>query len=228
MTAETSLTEDNMSECQAPEVRTIWQNRRVLVAGVIILVPLIVFILLDVNSGPAPVPPQSEEEMLSLEAEMMPESPPEELDEPGIYNAQFYQADEVVFPEDEYVIGVEVNGNACAYLLAGMNDIDQHIVHHELGGQKFTVTYCDKSECIAVYDKAGTTAEIRNGGFSGETLWILYDGKRFEQDARNIPLKSFPSVKTTWFEWKKQHPNTLIYVGLGMSVGPTLKEESSH
>jgi hypothetical protein len=181
--------------------------------------------MLDLDAEHAPVPPQSAEEMLAIEAEMMPDSPSEELDEPGIYNARFYEVNEVVFPDDEHVIGVEVNGHACAYLLAGMNDIDQHIVHHELGGQEFTVTYCDKSECIAVYDKAGTTAEIRNGGFSGETLWILYDGQRFEQDAEEIPLKSFPSVKTTWGEWKQQHPETMVYVGIGMSLGPTLKDE---
>ena len=49
--------------------------------------------------------------------------------------------------------------------------------------------------------------------------------KRQEQDAEEIPLKSFPSVKTTWAEWKQQHPETLVYVGLGMSHGPTLKDE---
>lgn len=225
MIEDTSLPEDDLTELTPYRPKTIWQNRWVLVAGVVILVPVLVLSLLDINSGPAWVPPQSEEERMVLEAEMMPESPPEELDEPGIYDAIFYTADQVVFPEDEYVIGVEVDGKACAYLLAGMNDVDQHIVHHALGGQEFTVTYCDKSECIAVYDKADTTAEIRNGGFSGETLWILYDGKRFEQDAKDIPLKSFPWVKKTWFEWKRDHPDTLVYVGLGMSVGPTVKDE---
>ena len=225
MIEETSVTEDGLAELYAPQRKTIWQNRWVLVAVVVILVPVLVLSLLDIDSDPAWVPPQSEKEKMALEAEMMPESPPEELDEPGIYDAKFYRVDQVVFPEDEYVIGVEVDGKACAYLLAGMNDVDQHIVHHALGGQQFTVTYCDKSECIAVYDKADTTAEIRNGGFSGETLWILYDGKRFEQDAQDIPLKSFPYVKKTWFEWKKTHPDTLVYVGLGMSVGPTLKDE---
>ena len=225
MTEDISLTEDDSVKTGTGQPQTIWQNRWVLVVGIIVAVPALVLLMLDLDAGPAPVPPQSAEEMLAIEAEMMPDSPSEELDEPGIYNARFYEVDEVVFPDDEYVIGVEVNGHACAYLLAGMNDIDQHIVHHELGGLEFTVTYCDKSECIAVYDKAGTTAEIRNGGFSGETLWILYDGQRFEQDAEEIPLKIFPSVKTTWGEWKQQHPETMVYVGIGMSLGPTLKDE---
>lgn len=225
MTEDISLTEDDSVKTGTGQPQTIWQNRWVLVVGIIVAVPPLVLLMLDLDAGPAPVPPQSAEEMLAIEAEMMPDSPSEELDEPGIYNARFYEVNEVVFPDDEYVIGVEVNGHACAYLLAGMNDIDQHIVHHELGGLEFTVTYCDKSECIAVYDKVGTTAEIRNGGFSGETLWILYDGQRFEQDAEEIPLKSFPSVKTTWGEWKQQHPETMVYVGIGMSLGPTLKDE---
>ena len=225
MIEDISLTEDDSVKTGTGQPQTIWQNRWVLVVGIIVAVPALVLLMLDLDAGPAPVPPQSAEEMLAIEAEMMPDSPSEELDEPGIYNARFYEVDEVVFPDDEYVIGVEVNGHACAYLLAGMNDIDQHIVHHELGGLEFTVTYCDKSECIAVYDKVGTTAEIRNGGFSGETLWILYDGQRFEQDAEEIPLKIFPSVKTTWGEWKQQHPETMVYVGIGMSLGPTLKDE---
>ena len=225
MTEDISVTEDDSVKTGTGQPQTIWQNRWVLVVGIIVVVPALVLLMLDLDSKHVPVPPQSAEEMLAIEAEMMPDSPSEELDEPGIYNARFYEVKQVVFPDDEYVIGVEVNGHACAYLLAGMNDIDQHIVHHQLGGQEFTVTYCDKSECIAVYDKAGTTAEIRNGGFSGETLWILYDGQRFEQDAEEIPLKIFPSVKTTWAEWKQQHPETLVYVGLGMSHGPTLKDE---
>ena len=225
MTEDISLTEDDSVKTGTGQPQTIWQNRWVLVVGIIVAVPALVLLMLDLDAGPAPVPPQSAEEMLAIEAEMMPDSPSEELDEPGIYNARFYEVNEVVFPDDEHVIGVEVNGHACAYLLAGMNDIDQHIVHHELGGLEFTVTYCDKSECIAVYDKVGTTAEIRNGGFSGETLWILYDGQRFEQDAEEIPLKIFPSVKTTWGEWKQQHPETMVYVGIGMSLGPTLKDE---
>ena len=208
------------------ESRTIWQNRWVLVALVVAFVPVIVWVLLDIDSGHAPVPPESEVELMAMEAEMMPDNPPQETDEPGIYDAKFYTVDEVVFPDDELVIGIEVEGQACAYLLAGMNDVDQHIVHHELAGQQFAVTYCDKSDCIAVYDKAGTTAEIRNGGFSGETLWILYDGQRFEQDAEGIPLKNFPSAKTTWGDWKQKYPHSLVYVGLGMSVGPTLKDDS--
>ena len=91
--------------------------------------------------------------------------------------------------------------------------------------RKLTVTYCDKSECIAVFDRAETTAEIRMGGFSGETLWILYDGERYEQDQEGIPLKNVPSVRTTWGEWKQQHPQTLVYVGLGLSFGKTLKDQ---
>ena len=208
------------------ESGTISKNRWVLVALVVVWVPVIVWVLLDIDSGHVPVPPESEAELMAMEAEMMPDNPPQETDEPGIYDAKFYTADEVVFPDDELVIGIEVEGQACAYLLAGMNDVDQHIVHHELAGQQFAVTYCDKSDCIAVYDKAGTTAEIRNGGFSGETLWILYDGQRFEQDAEGIPLKNFPSAKTTWGDWKQKHPHSLVYVGLGMSVGPTLKDDS--
>jgi len=230
MIEDTILTETDSPETDtsppSSESRTIWQNRWVLVALVVVFVPMIVWVLLDIDSGHVPVPPESEVELMAMEAEMMPDNPPEEMDEPGIYDAKFYTADEVVFPDDELVIGIEVEGLACAYLLAGMNDVDQHIVHHELAGQQFAVTYCDKSDCIAVYDKAGTTAEIRNGGFSGETLWILYDGQRFEQDAEGIPLKNFPSLKTTWGDWKQKHPHSLVYVGLGMSVGPTLKDDS--
>ena len=230
MTEDTSLTEYDSPQTDVSlptsESRTIWQNRWVLVVLVFVVVPALVWGLLDIDSGRATVPPQSEAELMAMEAEMMPDNPPEELDEPGIYDARFYRADQVVFPDDEFVIGIEVDGKACAYLLAGMNDVDQHIVHHELAGQQFAVTYCDKSDCIAVYDKAGTTAEIRNGGFSGETLWILYDGQRFEQDAEQIPLKNFQSVKTTWGDWKKKYPHSLVYVGLGMSVGPTLKDNA--
>lgn len=226
MIEEDSLTESGEESADQPP-RTIWQNRWLLVAGIILLVPTLIWLLLDAGKGPAEVPEQSEAELMAMEAEMMPDNPSEELDEPGIYDATYYTAEQVVFPDSEEVIGVEVDGHACAYLLGGMNDVDQHIVHHDLGDQKLTVTYCDKSQCVAVFDRAETTAEIRNGGFSGETLWLLYDGKRFEQDAPDIPLTNYPSERTTWGEWKKQHPDTLVYVGLGLSFGKTLKENDT-
>ncbi len=227
MIEQDSLPESGEESAELIIRSTIWQNRWLLVAGVILLVPALIWLLLDVGKGPVSVPEQSEAELMALEAEMMPDNPSEELDEPGIYDATYYTAEQVAFPDSEEVIGIAVDGYACAYLLGGMNDVDQHIVHHDLGDKKLTVTYCDKSQCVAVFDRAGTTAEIRNGGFSGETLWLLYDGKRFEQDAPDIPLTNFPSVRTTWGEWKKQHPDTRVYVGLGLSFGETLKEDDS-
>ena len=225
MNEESSLPESEEASIEQSEQPTIWQNRWTLVIGVLVLVSALIWMLLDVGNGKAPVPPETESQLQAREAELMPDNPPEEMDEPGIYDAKYYTAADVVFPDDEEVIGIAVGGKACAYLLNGMNDVDQHIVHHDLGDRKLTVTYCDKSECIAVFDRAETTAEIRMGGFSGETLWILYDGERYEQNEEGIPLKNVPSVRTTWGEWKQQHPQTLVYVGLGLSFGKTLKDQ---
>ncbi len=221
---DTSLPECELALPRSPQ-SSIWQSRWVLAATVVIVVPGLIWILLEQSDRQHEIPPLSEEQQAAMNTAMLPENPAIELDESGISEGQYYTVDQVVIPDEEFVVGVEIDGNACAYLLGGMNDIDQHIVHHQLGGQQFTVTYCDKSECIAVYDRTGTTAEIRNGGFSGETLWILYDGKRYEQDAEDIPLSTIDSVKTTWGEWKQRYPDTLVYVGLGLSYQKTLKEE---
>ena len=68
MIEQDSLPESGEESAELIIRSTIWQNRWLLVAGVILLVPALIWLLLDVGKGPVSVPEQSEAELMALEA----------------------------------------------------------------------------------------------------------------------------------------------------------------
>jgi len=146
-------------------------------------------------------------------------------DEPGIKNGRFYNPEEVVIPEETMIIGVEVDGQFRAYLPGGMNSMDQHILHDDFNGQPITVTYCDKSDCARAFVRGDLDPDqIRMGGFNGKAMWLLIDEERYIQEAAELPLEDYPITRVTWESWKSMHPETTIYVGIGLVYAPTLRD----
>ncbi len=146
-------------------------------------------------------------------------------DEPGIKNGRFYSADEVVIPAETMIIGVEVDGQFRAYLPGGMNSMDQHILHDDFNGQPITMTYCDKSDCARAFIRGDLDPDqIRMGGFNGKAMWLLIGEERFIQQDSETPLEEYPITRMTWESWKTRHPETTIYVGIGLVYAQTLRD----
>ena len=174
--------------------------------------------------------------MVPAEDEQMEEMDPDEslggsdsremlLEEAGITDAYFHQVDEVLIDDDIPVIGIEVDGVFRAFLDEGMMELDQHVVHTEQNGQPITIAYCDITDCVRVYHRGDlATTEIMMGGMLENQLALMVRGSRYRLDDEKIPLEQYPLTRTTWGEWKKAHPETDIYVGIGMVSGPTVMD----
>ena len=149
------------------------------------------------------------------------------MDIPGISDPYFHAADEVIIPETTPVIGVIVDGKARAYMDEGMAEADQHIVHDTFGNQQLTIVYCDKSNCVRVFDS--TEAELDSilmAGMKRDQLQLKVGTRDFALDDESIPIPDYESERTTWSEWKAAHPETDIYVGIGKMIGSTVKESA--
>jgi hypothetical protein len=145
------------------------------------------------------------------------------LEEPGITDPYFHQVDEVLIDDDIPVIGIEVDGSFRAFLDEGMMELDQHVVHTEQNGKPITIAYCDITDCVRVFHRGDlATTQIMMGGMLESQLALVIEGRRYRLDDERIPLEQYPLTRTTWREWKKAHPETEIYVGIGMMAGPTV------
>lgn len=154
-------------------------------------------------------------------AQTQPQTPPGMMPYVAILDPQFIPASEVGFLQDEdTVIGVARADVAKAYPAA---DLAQHgSVNDQMPDGLIEVTWCGVCNTGAVF-----RAEI-----NGRTLHFDYDsmvganevhkdretGSRWQQstgEAVSGPLKGsvlelYPFVRTTWKEWRRRYPNTIV------------------
>ena len=132
----------------------------------------------------------------------------------GIEDPQLVAADEAKLSNSDRVIGVNLNGQARAYLLSGMSLKDSHIIHDQLGDNPLTVVYCDRSEQARVFHRTIEARKIRLAGFNSKQLILQIQGKRYAPSSKVIPLDELKNYEvTTWAEWKKKHPQSMVFAG---------------
>jgi len=130
----------------------------------------------------------------------------------------FIAADVVLLPDTVEVLGISTNGVSRAYLVVGMREMRNHVVHDNLAGQLITVTYCDVNDCAYAYQRKDVAPkDFHVGGWDGQDLLMLFQGKHYTHS--KVPLPAHPIKRTTWGEWKALHPDTKIYLG-SYSVKP--------
>lgn len=152
------------------------------------------------------------------------------LNVPGISVPAIYKADDVRLPEGASVLGIVVDGVARAYLVdalsmpvghivtgpndPGIRELGRHVVNDQVGETSVSVTYCDKTSCGAVYTRPGSEAIPLNvAGWSGESLLLTLEGKKFAQDEGLPELTKLSFERTSWAQWKAKHPETSVYLG---------------
>lgn len=122
------------------------------------------------------------------------------------------------------VIGVYVEGRARAYLVEGMG-WPHHVVNDVLGDFPVSVTYCDQRECVRVFtaDRRGAPLEMDVGGWvESFGMALRIKGVDYLQESganvtsltgEALPYREISHLRTTWGKWRKEHPDTDIYVG---------------
>ena len=124
----------------------------------------------------------------------------------------------------EEVIGVVVNGAARAYRLGAFSDPRHHVVNDLVGGAPVSVAYCDQTDCIRTYTGPGAEPlRVRISGIRDGSLVVKLDGVYYDQrsgrvvegppGAAPLPHDRVPWTRTTWGDWRREHPATDVSVG---------------
>lgn len=125
------------------------------------------------------------------------------------------------------VIGVVVNGEACAFPVRVM---EWHEVYNgELGGVPLAVTYGALAECARAFDRrvGGESLELRPSGAvcnmgallfdrrareADSSLWAQLDGRAVAGPAagRGASLRPIPAELVPWGAWQAAHPDSRV------------------
>jgi hypothetical protein len=140
----------------------------------------------------------------------------------GVAAPQLFSADQIELEDAEPVIGVEVAGEARAYVVKAfevrsilrIEDIGVHVVCDVVGGRSICVTHCDRSKQTRVLaglpkPEESVPLDVRVGGWS-DGMVLVVQGARYAHLSKEIPLEDVQFI-TTWGEWRARHPETLVY-----------------
>jgi hypothetical protein len=125
--------------------------------------------------------------------------------------------------DDNVVFGIAVAGRARAYpkRILGWHEM----VKDTIGGEHFTGVYCTLCGTMIVYRSTvdGTRHELGTSGFLYRSNKLMYDhvtrslwstltGGPVLGPLANEPIELEPQaiVTTTWGEWRRRHPETLV------------------
>ena len=141
---------------------------------------------------------------------------------PALTDPDFLPASEATYlKEDDRLLGVVYNGVAKAYPLPVMNW--HELVNDCFDGEPVLVTYCPLCFTGMAF-KAGFNGKRQKFGVSGllynsdvllydvtgESLWSQIMGEAIAGPRMGQPLESVPLVNTSWRDWRKRHPDTLV------------------
>jgi hypothetical protein len=144
----------------------------------------------------------------------------------GIVRPPIVEADASGLRPDEEVIGIEVDGHPRAYRLSAFRDRSEHVVNDLIAGVPVTVSYCDLSDCVRTYTDRGKSAPLEvaiAGLFEGREMVLEVGGRLFFQKSgqplkpgegpSSLPLEPLSPTRTTWEQWRRDHPSTGVYRG---------------
>jgi hypothetical protein len=145
------------------------------------------------------------------------------------------------YPDDRYVFGVEIGGEARAY---PRNIMEVHeMVNDSLGGRRFALPYCTLCGSAVLYftddlPEPFGAPTLRTTGLLSRSNKIMYDvvtSSAFDTFTgravsgplwrARIALTRGTVITTTWGEWKAAHPDTTVVAfdaagPLGYSLDP--------
>ncbi len=123
--------------------------------------------------------------------------------------------------DKEFVIGVELSGQAAAFPFGVLND--EPVVNHELAGEPILVVFDPIVTTHAVYSRvvAGTVltfqADEADPGRVRDretgTVWDRFSGTALSGTLAGERLARIKSTTSFWFGWEDFHPDTALYLG---------------
>jgi len=151
---------------------------------------------------------------------------------PALDEPHFVKAAEAQIPEDAWVLGVVLNGQARAYEL---NLLTRHeVVNDRFGDQPVATVWCPLANTAVVYDRRVGGRELRfepSGVLMGgsivmqdketDSFWPILQGEAQYGALRGERLDLLPvSEKMLWKEWRRRHPDTVVLSSGGREYLP--------
>lgn len=149
---------------------------------------------------------------------LLPKDGIRSIDDPEFVSAADAAGDMV---DQEFVIGVEINGDARAYPI---NILSRHeIVNDVVGDMPIAVTFCPLCFTGIVYDRR-VEGEVLEFGVSGklvmndlvmydrqsDSLWQQILGEGLTGRYKGTRLTPVAATQTTWTQWRDAHPSTVV------------------
>ena len=141
---------------------------------------------------------------------------------PSIDQAEFIKARDVEFlKDDDRVIGITINGVSKVYPIKILNW--HEIVNDSIEDVFFTITYCPLCGTGMAFN-SNINGQVLSFGVSGllynsdvllydretESLWSQLLTKAVTGKYKGKSLQMLPVMHTTWAEWKRIHPSTVV------------------
>ena len=132
---------------------------------------------------------------------------------PGVDHPSMVSKDHIALASETPIVGIEVSGEAYAFVLDSMSDPRTHIVNLYVHGVAISVTYCNLVDCIRVLTTEGKELlPLGVGGLDVDNqLVLLWQGIRYGQSSTKLPLADYPFHRMEWGEWLSKHPDTRVY-----------------
>jgi len=143
---------------------------------------------------------------------------------PALDNPKMISAEAASYLDDkDEVFGVSINRVAHAYPLRIMNW--HEMLNINIGGAAVSLSYCTLCGAAVLYETTvnGTTYDFGSSGLLYRSNKLMYDRQTKSLWSslhgqpvigalvgRGIKLKRLYVVRTTWREWRRQHPQTLV------------------
>jgi hypothetical protein len=142
---------------------------------------------------------------------------------PAVDDPQFVPAAAAKIPPEAWVLGVTLGGVSRAYSLNLLNA--HEVVNDRIDGRPVAVIWCPLANAGALYDRRIKDRELRfetsgvlmNGSIvvqdkETDTFWPIILGKAAVGPLKGTPLPPLPvTVKTQWKDWRRDHPDTLVW-----------------
>jgi hypothetical protein len=141
---------------------------------------------------------------------------------PPIHSPKFVAADDENFVRDkDRVLGVVYNGVAKAYPIL---ILDRHeVVNDHFGDAAVVVTYCPLCFSGMAFTVRFETVDLDFGvsgllynsdvllyDYATGSLWSQLLSKAISGPLKGAEIPAIPAAHTTWRDWKKRHPDTLV------------------
>jgi Protein of unknown function (DUF3179) len=150
---------------------------------------------------------------------------------PGISRPPTRRAADAKLADDEEVIGIVVDGKARAYRVRAFDQLERHIVNDLIGDRPVTVAYCNVSDCARAYagERGDRLLDVSQGGLQGvEMILKVSETYYWHRTAEPVetgggppfPYATYPLARRTWGDWRREHPDTDLYLGRERRVAP--------